>query len=152
MRADDLDRTSADQATQKAKAGAPTLTDQVLGHGLMRMMYQPSRLLFWKGRRGPSSRTFSLALLQIIAPPQPNERMSDIRGAIRDCEIIPAGTKSVLVSMASDTVKDRDALRAEIELWFDSAMDRVSGWYKRRTPVVTASCPSSSPSGSTSIR
>ena len=42
----------------------------------------------------------------------------------------------MLVSLASDAVKDRDQLRAEIEHWFDSAMDRVSGWYKRRTQLV----------------
>jgi hypothetical protein len=117
----------------------PTLTDQVLGSGLMRMMYQPSKLLFWKGRRGPSyipSRTFSVALLNVIAPPQPQEQMADIRNAIAGSDLIPAGTKTVLVSLASDAVKDRDQLRAEIEHWFDSAMDRVSGWYKRRTQLV----------------
>jgi hypothetical protein len=118
---------------------SPTLTDEVLGNGLMRMMYQPSKLLFRKKRRGPSyipSRTFSVALLNVIAPPQPQEQMADIRNAIAGCDLIPPGTKTVLVSLASDAVKDRDQLREEIEHWFDSAMDRVSGWYKRRTQLV----------------
>lgn len=31
---------------------------------------------------------------------------------------------------------DPDRVRAELEAWFDSSMDRVSGWYKRRTQIV----------------
>ena len=138
VRAANVPEQAPDQKPKQTD-GTPTLTDQVLGHGLMRMMYQPSRLLFWKGRRGPSyipSRTFSLALLNVIAPPHPGEQMADIRKEIEDCALIPAGTKSVLVSLASDAMRDRDHLRMEIEHWFDSAMDRVSGWYKRRIQVV----------------
>lgn len=138
VRAADVAPLPPDEPQAKADP-PPTLTDQVLGNGLMRMMYQPSKLLFRKGRRGPSyipSRTFSAALLNVIAPPQPHEQMADIRNAIAGSDLIPAGTKTVLVSFASDAVKDRDQLREEIEHWFDSAMDRVSGWYKRRTQVV----------------
>jgi hypothetical protein len=139
VRAANVVEEPSDQEPKDKTDQPPTLTDQVLGHGLMRMMYQRSRLLFWKGRRGPSyipSRTFSLALLNIIAPARPNEQMSEIRATIDSCDIIPAGTRAVLVSLANDAVKDRDELRTEIEHWYDSAMDRVSGWYKRRTQVV----------------
>lgn len=38
---------------------------------------------------------------------------------------------------AIDTAQgDFDRAQANIEAWFDSAMDRVSGWYKRRTQII----------------
>ena len=38
---------------------------------------------------------------------------------------------------AIDTAEgDLDAARANLEHWFDSAMDRVSGWYKRRSQRI----------------
>ncbi len=49
---------------------------------------------------------------------------------------ITAGTKNALLSLASGAAKDRDELRGEIEHWFDSAMSRVSGWYKRKTQII----------------
>jgi hypothetical protein len=37
---------------------------------------------------------------------------------------------------AFDTAKDElDGAKANLEAWFNSAMDRVSGWYKRRTQL-----------------
>jgi hypothetical protein len=38
-----------------------------------------------------------------------------------------------LIGMAEN---DINKLRIIIEEWFNSAMERVSGWYKRRTQVI----------------
>lgn len=120
-------------------AGARLLSDQVLAHGLIRTLYKDSRVLYKRGRRGPSyipSRSFALALLNVVAPSTGAEdSMEQVRGTIAGASI-PAGTKSALLSLANGAAKDRDQLRVLIEEWFDGAMGRVSGWYKRKTQII----------------
>jgi hypothetical protein len=43
--------------------------------------------------------------------------------------------KRAMQSLWVETHKDAKAFRAEAERWFDQAMQRLSGWYKRRTQV-----------------
>lgn len=120
-------------------AGAAPLTDQVLGHGLIRTLYKDSRMLFKRGRRGPSyipSQSFALALLNVVAPSTSAEDpMEKVRSDIARASI-PAGTKSALLSLANGAATTRDELRVLIEEWFDGAMSRVSGWYKRKTQII----------------
>jgi hypothetical protein len=131
--------TAAGEVTVQRAAGAAPLTDQVLGHGLIRTLYKDSRMLFKRGRRGPSyipSQSFALALLNIVAPSTSAEDpMAQVRSKIANASI-PAGTKSALLSLANDAAKDRDELRVRIEEWFDGGMNRVSGWYKRKTQII----------------
>ena len=47
---------------------------------------------------------------------------SQIRGALEPLLLVSGGKLS--------------QLQAEIENWFDGSMDRVSGWYKRRTQII----------------
>ena len=42
-----------------------------------------------------------------------------------------ARTRDALVRMITDAKGDRDLFRQKLEHWYDDAMDRVSGWYKR---------------------
>jgi hypothetical protein len=115
------------------------LTDAVLGHGLIRTLYRDSTLLFKRKRRGPSyipPKTFALALLNVVAPENAADDISTVRAAITDSTLVPAGTKSALLSLANGAAMSRDQLRAEIEQWFDSTMSRASGWYKRKAQIV----------------
>lgn len=41
-----------------------------------------------------------------------------------------------LEAVLDETVRDFDHAKARVEKWFDDAMDRVSGWYKRRSQWV----------------
>lgn len=119
-------------------AGSPTLSDQVLGHGLIRTMYKDSKLLFKRKRRGPSyisPNTFALALLNVLAPANAEDPIASVRATLTAANI-PAGTKSALLSLANGAASDRDELRKLIEHWFDGAMGRVSGWYKRKTQII----------------
>lgn len=133
---------AAHSAPVQLQPGTPppdgTLTNAVLGHGLIRTTYQGSLLPF-KRRRGPSyiaPRTFALALLNVVAPTSANDPIEHVRTAIADSPLVPAGTKSALVSLASGAARDREELRTEIEHWFDGAMARVSGWYKRKAQII----------------
>jgi hypothetical protein len=44
--------------------------------------------------------------------------------------------KRVLRTFIEDADTDVDKVRESIEAWYDSSMDRVSGWYKRYTQVI----------------
>jgi len=116
-----------------------SLVDEILGHGLVRTTYTSSKLLFRRKRRGPSyipSRSFALALLDVVIPSNANDPIEKVREAIEQTTLIPKGTKSTLLALATGAVKDRDEYRVEVEHWFDTTMSRVSGWYKRKTQII----------------
>ena len=43
------------------------------------------------------------------------------------------GVRRVLLTALDTSCGDLDLARKSIEDWFNSSMDRVSGWYKRST-------------------
>ena len=47
-----------------------------------------------------------------------------------------SGLRRSLDVLVEQAQGDADALRRGIEQWFDASMERVSGWYKRRSQVV----------------
>ena len=49
---------------------------------------------------------------------------------------LPANVKSALEAFEKTAGSDLKKLQANVETWYDSAMDRVSGWYKRRTQYI----------------
>ncbi len=55
---------------------------------------------------------------------------SDLRETVAN---LPDGEmRTVLLSLIEVSNNNLDQVRKNIEAWFDSAMERVSGWYKRR--------------------
>ena len=112
---------------------------------------------------GPSyipSRTFALALTDLVLPGDANTRPStaaELRAAIAAAPCAPglkqvlgvlldeaerssaAGQRLRLVGVLDiqklDTVFDQ--LHQHIEIWFNNSMERVSGWYKRRVHAWT---------------
>jgi hypothetical protein len=115
------------------------LSDQVLGHGLVRTLYKDSHVLFRRKRRGPSyipAPVFARSLLDLVAPDSTAaDPLSAVHQAIGKADLPPA-TKNALLALVKDAGSDRDKLRAAIEHWFDATMDRVSGWYKRKTQII----------------
>lgn len=118
--------------------------------------------LYKKGH-GPSyipSRTFALALTDLVLPPESSTRIStakELREAIAASPCPPA-LKQVLrllvdeaerSSVAGETLRLHGVLdlqkleslfeqvQQHIEIWFNNAMERVSGWYKRRLQAWT---------------
>ena len=70
-----------------------------------------------------------------VNPPAPVEdSLVDLRAAI---QALPnADVKRGLLTLVSAAGKDVAKARENIEGWFNSGMDRVSGWYKRRTQLI----------------
>ena len=95
------------------------------------------------------SHTFSLALMNLlISKHMPEaedaqheasaaERFEFFRQAVAN---MPAGSrlKGAMQPLIAVSNGDLTRLRSEIEQWFNSSMDRVSGWYKTRTQIIIA--------------
>jgi hypothetical protein len=81
------------------------------------------------------SRTFALALIDVLnANKEQGERaMSSITKALAEHENKAA---QALLTLAIDARGDVVAFQRNLEEWYNDAMDRVSGWYKRYTQRV----------------
>lgn len=99
---------------------------------------------WWAGRNLPSyvpSGQFASALMDVVArgptsaypsPPGPIT-LAQLRDRVSD---LPSPRVQRAVLAAIDHAEgDLEKAKANIELWFDGSMDRVSGWYKRSTQL-----------------
>lgn len=131
-------------------------TDELLkgiyNHPLIQSLYRDSKRL-------PSyipSRTFALALMDMIVPAGSPDRdtLDGIRAAVKKAEtdnVIDkrvSGALLVLIDEAGNAIKGAasDIQKAEtalskvqenVETWFNDSMERVAGWYKRKTQALT---------------
>ena len=93
-------------------------------------------------RKTPSylaPRNFTLALLDTVAPPpagsKPGSRniLEDVKDAVGG---LPEELRRQLYPVIEEAGDDLQRFRASVETWFDDAMQRVSGWYKRRSQMI----------------
>jgi hypothetical protein len=86
------------------------------------------------------SRTFALALIDILNANKGKgeEAMSSITKALAEHNWIYRDNKAcqALLALAIDAKGDVVAFQRNLEQWYNDAMDRVSGWYKRYTQRV----------------
>ena len=121
------------------------------------------RLVQWLWRSSPKlptyipAQNFALALLDIAVPANAENQsgatgtLADpksyahstnpiraLRNAIVEENIIPPDSKlgKALLTLIDSAGNDVNQARVNIETWFNSGMDRVSGWYKRRTQFI----------------
>jgi hypothetical protein len=74
------------------------------------------------------SRQFALAFYNTLGGGSPSE----VIAKIRDPQL-----KAAIEALWATSSKDIDIFKNNIAVWFDNSMDRVSGWYKRRTQWVS---------------
>ncbi|HXP75727.1 MAG TPA: hypothetical protein VN823_16415 [Stellaceae bacterium] len=92
------------------------------------------RLLGWLHDPGPSyidSRNFAVALLDCLDPDKPLPGISDVKRAASDLQA-PSNIKDVLLTVTTRAGDDITKARDDLARWFDTAMDRLSGVYKRK--------------------
>jgi hypothetical protein len=81
------------------------------------------------------SRTFALALIDILNNPKPNgwDSLKNIEENLSDVRQQFAANKAVeaLLALVKDASQKPEKLQANLENWYNDSMDRVSGWYKR---------------------
>jgi len=94
--------------------------------------------------------SISSALIEIIATSgsQVNIKKGAYENFLTGLENLQPGYIKTLLATFVDRAEDIKSLAAEIEKWFNDSMDRVTGWYKRKTKtlivfvavVVTVGC------------
>jgi hypothetical protein len=104
--------------------------------------------IFASGRGMPSyipAKNFALVLLDLAArgrqtdarssgPAAPRLTLQAVRENVATIE--NPGVQRVLLTAVDTAQDDLDRAVANLEAWFDSGMDRVSGWYKRSSQWI----------------
>jgi hypothetical protein len=150
---------------RKGRGLAQALYNHPLVYGLFNGEYEPDKIKKGRmpARSNlPSyipSKNFAMALLDIVAhgssapvttaaqtvtdaagsqaaPATPTTRVSleSLRAALGGLHNPPI--QRALLSAIDTAQGDLGRAQANVEAWFNSAMDRVSGWYKRRTQTI----------------
>jgi len=119
------------------------LLDDPKGIGLAKDFFNHSLIkTLKKGERNPSyipSHAFALTLMDMIAPaslssyPKKIEEIREIVNKIQNDKL-----KQTLLVLTGEAGSEMSKLRENIEKWFNDAMDRVSGWYKRKVQIIIA--------------
>jgi hypothetical protein len=152
-RAADLERGIRELLHEEKGTGLlKSLYEHPLVSGLFKDKYDPN-----KTRNLPSyipARSFAMALMDIVLPGQANTS-SGAAGASVSQSALPAGStnplkplrdaigninnaevKRALITLVDAAGNDVSKARENIEAWYNSAMERVSGWYKRRAQLI----------------
>jgi hypothetical protein len=115
--------------------------DKLYNHPLIKGLYRQGWFDKLTSRAGKPSyipaRTFASALLDILAPPNANGRsktFDEVRDAVN--QITDADLKKVLLLSLNNANGELDKVRQNIENCFNDAMERVYGWYKRKTQII----------------
>ncbi len=94
-------------------------------------------------RKQPSaipSRTFALALLDLLAPTKGatgSQTLAHIRNAVsQQTDPKYDWVKRALLPLLDAAQDDLEKALKNVEQWFDDGMDRVTGWYKRKTQLI----------------
>jgi len=119
------------QPSSKGGTVAGDLTEKLYAHPLVNSLSKPG------GK--PSyipSRTFVVSLLDVLAKlnNEAPKAKEDLKGFID--QIPNEDLKRALNTLSEEAGHDLEKLKENIEIWFNNSMDRVSGWYKRRTQLV----------------
>jgi len=99
---------------------------------IRRLSKQPLIRSLLPGPRGPSyipSHAFATALLDIVAPRSNGTRALPSRANAK------GRVEETLALLAEESGPDAEKFQKGVETWFTDSMDRVTGWYKRRTQV-----------------
>ena len=159
-RATDLERGLRELLQPGSQSGTSGIVQDIYDHPLVNSLYGgsyadsgiKSALRYVKRTQLPSyipARNFALALMDTVMPDTsltspPSELtsppdaaldpLSNLRARIQNIE--NARVQKALTSLVDSAAGDVARARANIEDWYNSSMDRVSGWYKRRSHII----------------
>ena len=94
----------------------------------------------WRARRSLpayiSAQSFAEAVIDLVIPNAAgNTLMDTVEANIK--KLPESALKTSLLTLAANANGDLGKFRSAVERWYDDHMDRVSGWYKRYTAVIT---------------
>jgi hypothetical protein len=126
------------------KTKAVTLADAIYNHGLVQSLYRSGKGDLENAARSlPSyipSRVFASALLDVIFPDDkanPTGLPTTLESMLAKLQSLPESKgKEAMMTLVKQANGNIDATREAFEQWYDDAMDRAAGWYKRNTQMV----------------
>lgn len=136
--------------------GENDVAEKILKHALVQSDARKPRKRWWKRKATKqkpsyvSARNFSLALIDELAKrgEKSEDPLENVRNGLkavkdgagaddRDDDGLKALEQQLAALLSDPAVKKLGDFRAAAEKWFDDAMDRVSGWYKRWSQWIT---------------
>jgi hypothetical protein len=110
-------------------------------HPLIKSLYKKGRFDQRLGRPGGPSyippRNFALALFDTLLPTAEATRPKTIQEMLQLIATLPdSQTKRALQLLVDEAGDDLKQARLNVEQWFNDAMERVSGWYKRKIQLI----------------
>jgi hypothetical protein len=110
--------------------------------GLVAKLYQhPLIDELSKPKSKPSyipSRTFTLALLDLVAPAKIDapRTLDELKGGLAN---LPEPLQKMLTTLLEESQYNIERLKTNLEIWFNNGMERVGGWYKRKSQIIQLS-------------
>ena len=77
------------------------------------------------------ARGFALALYDVLQARDPSRPFAETLSAIEDAQL-----RQTLLALLAAADQRVPVFQIEVASWFEAAMGRVSGWYKRRTQAI----------------
>jgi hypothetical protein len=125
MRAENLEKWLKDTFREN------NLGEKILNHRLVDGLTAAGR----KASYIPS-RVFSGVLLDLVNGTDKPYTPESLLKALEDTDLLPADFKRKLAQIISETHGDLEFVKAEIEAWFNDAMLRITGTYKKNTQKI----------------
>ncbi|HYG62225.1 MAG TPA: hypothetical protein VEL74_06565 [Thermoanaerobaculia bacterium] len=122
------------------------LADTLYKHPLISSLRRGDKDNRWNLPSYIPAKSFSLALMDLAVrgkdlantasagPAAPWISLDGLRASIQNLENVQV--QRALLPLIDSAGGDLAQAQANIEAWYDSSMDRVAGWYKRRTQAV----------------
>jgi hypothetical protein len=83
------------------------------------------------------ARTFATVVMDLATPRVPGSiTFDDLENGIKN-DLPPGSLRTSLLAAIQSTNRNIDDAQRAIEGWYDDGMDRVTGWYKRKTQTWT---------------
>src|SRR5208283_3314549 len=130
-----LERLLAGQELPALEGARPTidLLTRFYSHPLVNSMVQVPNVDKPEKKNHPSyldPRGFATVLMDLVTPKQLGTiTFEQLQSGIQ--ELPPGRVRTALLALVQDANGDLDRAQRNIEAWYNAAMDRVNGWYKR---------------------
>ena len=137
LRAQTLEKGLREQIQDPAKLNA------LLSHPLIAPLKKKNKLLsasrYRRDRLMPSylpSRTFALAFIDTLLPATAGGQPATLEAVRGSLAKLPEYLRAPLLAQIDASDNEIGKFREGLETWYDSSMERVSGWYKRRVQLI----------------
>lgn len=121
---------------QKGMNPTRSFLEEFYSHPLISGMMAPRKNASEEHPSYLPSRTFASAVIDLATSGTSGSLVfADLENGVKN--LPPGDVRTALLTLLQNASGDLDRAQQNIEQWFDDTMERVSGWYKRRTQLVT---------------